>query len=308
MKKLFLLVVIFSFSAFSQDYVRVDATIQLYTKTLRNAEDLSRFISRDFSTEEDKVRAIYSWLINNVSYKPSEYKMFNYTFAKYRERNKKEEITREKIIERTLQTGRAVCEGYAFVFEKLCQLQGIDNYLIRGDTKSHFNDIGRSFKKNHMWNAAKIDGEWYLFDTTWGAGKYDEKFIKEPTYFYYKIAPEQLIKNHYPEMVEDSFLTSPISFTEFKRLPLIISNELLPEAIISPKEGVLNSNSSMNEIFFELKTKAPKQIQYAYDIIKETVPFIENDGILTFTIPVQIGSHSLLIYFDDEPVLGYKIE
>tara|TARA_R110002074_G_scaffold696_5_gene4019 strand:+ start:177007 stop:177933 length:927 start_codon:yes stop_codon:yes gene_type:complete len=308
MKKLLVILCFTSFLGFSQDYERVDATIELYPKTFKKAEDFSKFITRDFFTEEDKVRAIYTWLIQNVRYDPDEYKKFNYSFTNYRERNQKEEKTRAKIIERTLQNGIAVCEGYAFVFEKLCQLQGIENYLIQGDTKTHFKDIGRPFKKNHMWNATKIGDTWFLFDATWGAGKYNGKFIKEPSYFYYKTAPNQLIKSHFPEMIDDTFLNSAMTFSEFTQGPLIISPNLISEDIISPKNGTLYSNSSMNEIYFEIKTTAPKEIQYAYGDQKESVLFREKEGVIHFTVPVQMGHTSLLIYFDDKPVLGYKVE
>lgn len=308
MKKLLVIICFTSFFGFSQDYERVDATIELYPKTSKKAEDFSKFITRDFFAEEDKVRAIYTWLIQNVRYDPDEYKKFNYSFTNYRERNQKEEKTRAKIIERTLQNGIAVCEGYAFVFEKLCQLQGIENYLIQGDTKTHFKDIGRPFKKNHMWNAAKIGDTWFLFDATWGAGKYNGKFIKEPSYFYYKTAPNQLIKSHFPEMIDDTFLNSAMTFSEFTQGPLIISPNLISEDIISPKNGTLYSNSSMNEIYFDIKTTAPKQVQYGYGVQKESVLFREKDGVIHFTVPVQMGHTSLLIYFDDKPVLGYKVE
>ena len=66
----------------SQDYERVDATISLYPTSCKNPEELSKFISRDFISEEDKVRAIYSWIIQNVSYNPDEYKKFNYKFTR----------------------------------------------------------------------------------------------------------------------------------------------------------------------------------------------------------------------------------
>lgn len=297
-----------SLSTFSQDYERVDATIQLYPKKFNTPEEFSRFLTRDFTTEEDKVRAIYTWLIENVRYDPEEYKKFNYSFANYRERNQKEEKTRTKIIERTLKEGVAVCEGYAFVFEKMCQLQGIENYVIQGDIKTQFEDIGRPFRKRHGWNAAKIDGTWYLFDATWGAGKYHEKFIKQPSYFFYKTAPEQLIKSHYPEMVEDTFLSETISFEEFSKAPLLISPNLLREDILSPKGGTLLSFSSLSEIYFEIQAATPKEIEYAYGTTKESVLFSEKEGIIHFTVPVQVGHDSLLIYFDNEPVIGYKVE
>ncbi len=185
-----LMVAVFSgFGSIAQDYERIDASILLYPKYFDTPEQFSKFISRDFSTDEEKVRAIYSWIILNVSYDPEEYKRFNFNFKNLRERNAKEENTRAKVIQRTLNKGVAVCEGYAMLFEKMCELQGIQNYLVRGDIKSNFNDIDRPFKNSHMWNIAILDGETYLFDPTWGAGKYNGKFIREPSYFYYKTDP-----------------------------------------------------------------------------------------------------------------------
>ena len=296
-----------SLDSFSQDLERVDAVIQLYPETFESAEQFSKFLSRDFTSDSEKVRAIYGWLIQNVAYEPEEYKKYDYTFKNYRERNQKEEKIRAKIINRTLQTGKAVCEGYAFEFEKLCNMQGIENYLVRGDTKTQIKDIGRSFNKNHMWNAVKLEGTWSLFDATWGAGKYRVKFIKEPSYFYYAIAPEQLIKTHFPEMVEDSFLKTPIMFSEFTKRPIIISPEILPEDILSPAKGIVFSNSSQNEVYFEIQTAAPKEIQYAYGASKKSVLFSEKEGVLHFAVPIQLGSDTLIIYFDEKPVLAYKV-
>ncbi|MAO09210.1 MAG: hypothetical protein CL596_10910 [Alteromonas sp.] len=307
MKKLLFLVLLISLDSFSQDLERVDAVIQLYPETFESAEQFSKFLSRDFTSDSEKVRAIYGWLIQNVAYEPEEYKKYDYTFKNYRERNQKEEKIRAKIINRTLQTGKAVCEGYAFVFEKLCNMQGIENYLVRGDTKTQIKDIGRSFNKNHMWNAVKLEGTWSLFDATWGAGKYRVKFIKEPSYFYYAIAPEQLIKTHFPEMVEDSFLKTPIMFSEFTKRPIIISPEILPEDILSPAKGIVFSNSSQNEVYFEIQTAAPKEIQYAYGASKKSVLFSEKEGVLHFAVPIQLGSDTLIIYFDEKPVLAYKV-
>ena len=293
----------------AQDYERVDAIISLYPTTCKNPEELSKFISRDFISEEDKVRAIYSWIIQNVSYNPDEYKKFNYKFTNYRERNQKEENTRNKIINRTLQKGVAVCEGYSMLFERLCELQGIQNYLVRGDTKTNFNDIGRSFNKNHMWNVAYIDGKPFLFDPTWGAGKYHDKFIKEPSYFYYKTDPNLFIKSHYPDIFEDAFVSENISRTGFSNMPLLIDKELVLSDVETPKNGILFEDEYFGDIPFVIKDVAPKKISYAYD--QEIFPlenFKVEDGELTFNIPLQIGIKRILIYFDDQPALGYVIK
>jgi len=305
----FLFIMIFSNLLISQNYELVDATIELYPTTCNNPEELSKYISRDFITDEDKVRAIYSWIIQNVSYNPDEYKKFNYKFTNYRERNVKEENTRNKIINRTVQKGVAVCEGYAMLFERLCELQGIQNYLVRGDTKTNFNDIGRSFNKNHMWNVAFIDGKPFLFDPTWGAGKYHDKFIKEPSYFYYKTDPDLFIKSHYPDIFEDAFISDTISRNDFSVMPLLIKKNLVLSDLITPKSGILFEEEYYADISFSITNVSPKEISYSYG--GEIFPldkFTFEDEILMFNIPLQIGIKQLLIYFDNEPTLGYVIK
>jgi len=289
-----------------QDYERIDATIELYPTNFSSAEELSKFISRDFTSEEEKVRAIYTWIIRNVAYDPDEYKQFNYNFKNYRERNAKEEITRKKVIQRTLKKGIAVCEGYAMLFERLCELQSISNYLVRGDIKSNFNDIGRPFKKVHMWNVAMIDGQTFLFDATWGAGKYDGKFIREPSYFYYKTPPEQLIKTHYPHLQEDTFLTEIFTREDFAAIPLLINEKLLLSDIESPSHGVISSSDEM--INFSIRNIVPSTISYSFGNEKKTVTFSEIEGGIQFSVPIVLGKENLLIYFDDEPALGYKVK
>ncbi len=306
---IFFFVICFSKMLFAQDFERVDATILFYPKTCESPEEISKFITRDFQTKEEKVRAIYSWIIQNIAYEPNEYKKFDYRFSNYRERNKKEEITREKIISRTLQKGIAVCEGYAFLFERLCELQGITNYLVRGDTKTTIEGIGKEFNTNHMWNVAIIDGKSYLFDPTWGAGKYNQKFIKEPSYFYYKIPPEQFIKTHYPDIFEDAFISETMSKQEFSDMPLIIKKELLISDIIAPNKGIIYSEMYFNEIQFEIKNANPNKVTYSFGKeILHVSKLIQKENLLEFSVPLELGVKTLLIYFDDQPALGYRIE
>ena len=292
----------------AQDYERVDATIQLYPTSFNAPEELSAFITRDFLSEEEKVRAIYTWIISNIAYEPSEYKQFNYNFKNYRERNIKEEKTRKKIIERTLQKGIAVCEGYAMLFERLCELQGISSYLVRGDIKTNFNDIGRPFKNTHVWNVVTMDGESYLYDPTWGAGKYHGKFIKEPSYFYYKTPPYLLAKTHHPQMQEDAFLNENFSREDFSFMPLVIQEQLTLNDIESPKQGMISSREGDGYVNFSVKNVAPKEVTYTYGAEKMTLEFKETDGAISFVVPIELGKENLLIYFDDKPALGYKIK
>ncbi len=305
---LILFLIFLNATSFAQDYDRVDAILTMYPETFDSTEKLSKFITRDFASEEDKVRAIYTWIIQNIAYDPEEYKKFDYTFTNYRERNEKDEKLRAKIIERTLQKGIAVCEGYAMLFEKLCELQGIKNYLVRGDIKASFQDIGRPFKRVHMWNVVTIDGKPYLFDPTWGAGKYNGKFIKEPTYFYYKTPPELFIKTHYPDMAEDTFLDTILSREQFSERPLIIEQNLLAADIESPSKGVLLEDEYFGDILFSIKNINPENISYSYGTKIVAIEKVEREeNRIIFNVPLSIGAKTLLVYFDGKPALGYKI-
>lgn len=294
---------------FAQDFTQVDATIQFYPKNFNTVTELSNLISRDFTTDDHKIRAMYGWIIHNIAFEPDEYKVFDYSFKNYRERNIKEEDTRNKIIERTLQKGIAVCEGYAMLFEKLCELQGIQNYLVRGDIKTSFDDIGRDFKRIHMWNVVYIQEEAFLFDATWGAGRYIEKFIKEPSYDWYKTDPDVFIKTHYPDMLEDAYIDFILSKEVFAAMPLIINKDLLIPDVKRPEYGVIPSVENDKEITFLLKTAAPKTLSYSYNFgTKETITNVNSkDGYLEFQIKTKARSN-LILYFDGAPALAYKIE
>lgn len=58
--------------------------------------------------------------------------------------------------------GRAKCSGYSKAMKLLLNSAGIDSILVTG-VASDFSDE----PQNHMWNAVKIDGQWYFADVTW---------------------------------------------------------------------------------------------------------------------------------------------
>ena len=51
---------------------------------------------------------------------------------------------------------KALCEGYAKAFSYLCNLAGIENAIVTGETTVP-----------HMWNMVKLGGNWYHVDVTW---------------------------------------------------------------------------------------------------------------------------------------------
>ncbi len=298
------------FSAFAQDAQRVDQIITLYPKQLENPEQLAAFISRDFSHPQDKLRAIYGWIIQNIEYDPQEYKALDYNFTTVKERNKKQSKFREQLIDRVLDKGVAVCEGYAMLFERLCELQDIQSYLVRGDTKASLSDIARDFNTSHMWNIAFIDNNPYLFDPTWGAGRYNEQgFVKDPTYRYFMAPPQRFIRTHYPVDYTDTLLEDVISKDAFLRAPILIDKDIINATNLLPAQGVLSSMEVAGAWQFNVPYPEEVKVSYSFgDQINSLGNITPEDLQLQFNIPVRIGVEFLIVYFNDSPGLAYLIK
>lgn len=62
----------------------------------------------------------------------------------------------------SLVKGSCVCQGYADGCLVLCQAAGLEAVYVSGE------GIGSDGSSEpHGWNAVKVDGEWYMVDTTW---------------------------------------------------------------------------------------------------------------------------------------------
>ena len=90
--------------------------------------------------------------------------------------------------------GRAVCEGYAKATMYFCNLLGIDCIVVPGYIRSN----GTA----HLWNAVKLDGQWYFVDTTWGDEDFENsKRAPEVRYDYLCVSQEQIRGTHQVEEV-----------------------------------------------------------------------------------------------------------
>ena len=58
---------------------------------------------------------------------------------------------------------KSVCAGYADAFSVLCEVSELESARISGPTKEDGDGP-------HAWNMVKINGDWYLVDTTWEDG------------------------------------------------------------------------------------------------------------------------------------------
>jgi hypothetical protein len=203
-----------SFYSFSQNknsrFESVDAKISsLPAYKSDDLDSLSVLLTKDFSAEAEKVRAVYFWVANNISYNT----------PKFIERTKKaNELSKRRdeseSAEEIIHSRKAVCEGYSNLVKKLCNKSGIKCEVVEG--------IGRpdNFRGDlHAWNAVKINGEWKLLDATWSAGGID---VKDKTYHknfsdeFFLMSPSEFIKTHYPFDPVWQLLSPPVKRKEFE--------------------------------------------------------------------------------------------
>lgn len=144
---------------------------------------LAGYFRSRLASNEELVRAFYVWCGHNISYDAENM----YTFRTV-------DNPGQLVIE-TLISRKAVCQGYAAVFHELCQISGVESYIVHGYTRQN----GAVVNVNHAWIAARPRDEWKLYDPTWAAGIIrDGVFVPRFTNEYFQPDPARFIKTHMP--------------------------------------------------------------------------------------------------------------
>ena len=171
------------------------------------------------NTIEDKAKAIYDWICDNIVYD-----------------------TTKQIYdaETCLKTGRGVCQAYSELFCYMAESVGLVVDIIAGKTKKA--DGGISEDK-HAWvfvYTHAYDG--ILVDPTWGAGSVDgSRFVKSnDNSRWFNVSPYWMIFSHFPDKEHWAKLDIKITEDQFKNLPY-----LLPEKGIDGKDALFEGISKI---------------------------------------------------------------
>lgn len=250
MYRLLLFFFIVNSFTYAQEFSSIRAKVTSY-KGVRSVEKLANYIKEDFKTEENRVKALYSWLTNNVRYdlkefyNPNREKVTTFSYQTLEERDKKIEAINNKIVNETILKRRAVCEGYARTLAKVCSLLNIKNEIITGYVRTSINVINKPIAQpNHAWNAVKINNKWIYIDATWGAGaEFNGKWIKKFSSYYYDIPKRSYFKTHLPDETVWKLKVGRIDKETFYKQP-IYSNSFLNSNIElnNLQDGVLHIN------------------------------------------------------------------
>lgn len=174
-----------------------------------SAANLISYLTQVAQNDTEKARVIYRWIADRIEYDVDAY------LAHRLDKKDAAEV---------LKSRTSVCNGYATLFETLGREAGLEIVSIIGYAKGYKHPAGHAFDApNHAWNAIKIDGQWRLLDSTWGAGHVEgEKYLKALSEAYFLAPPEQLMFSHFPlEHAWQLQSTPRLSKSEFELLPSV---------------------------------------------------------------------------------------
>jgi hypothetical protein len=104
----------------------------------------------DNMTDYQREKAIYQWVVTNVSY--------DYDHYKDRDQLSPDSSTPYG----SLVNGKGICLGFATTFQLLMDMADMECITV----------VGASYysSEDHAWNQVRLNGEWYCVDSTWDTG------------------------------------------------------------------------------------------------------------------------------------------
>jgi len=301
------------------DYSKVDSYVLGLTRKYKDIGKLANDLTKDFDKDFEKVRAIFRWIAENISYDTKLSKVNKPKSFTYRTEQELKDILEQannKIINDVLRRKKGVCEGYSRLFKTLCHKAEIKTEIVKGYVKNLPQNIGKEInnQSNHTWNAVYLSNKWYLIDVTWASGYTDMKVTKFTKKFrpsYFLISPGKLILDHYPDDNKWQLLNKKISKKQFFNLPLIKIGFLKYDiSSFKPGQGVIKSKR--NEIIeFEYTTQKDITTIYVHknnDKYSQESDFTKNKNNYTFGYSFKSkGTYYFTIYLNKEPTIIYKI-
>lgn len=262
--KILLFFLIAFFAAFlihaQPQYEKVDSFARNFKASYTDAADLARQLTAPFQTDGEKARALFAWVAENIRYDYAKYKdglsKVRFSGQTIEEMEQQKQEWHEDQIRATLRKKKGVCSDYSRLYQRMCDVAGVECVTISGLTRSLRGRGGR-----HAWNAVRIDGKWRLVDATWGAGYIDDdtdKFIRRFSPGFFDTPPELLILDHLPNEEKWQLLDQPVSKADFKKQPLVNygSGDFGLQAF-APADGKLHKTNGKAEIRLKLGNPPP---------------------------------------------------
>lgn len=299
---------------------------QVKSVRARTPDSLAIRLTNGYASDLEKVRAIYSWICQNIAYNSNIYKPLNrrppFILAPMdtvSEWKPADEMVAQKVMDRQL----AVCDGYSRLFKVLCTYAGVQAEVINGYVRSNYGSAAERFRTNHSWNAVRIDSTWHLVDVTWAAGylTYNDEFVSKQNDFYFLTPPQDFVRDHFPEDLRWTLLEETPTLAEFRKMPFKIKSYIKYDIqSYSPRNGLVEAGVG-DTVVFSLSLKDVKRAKNTIsDPFLDTMMFVlsprsvfikpvkETDGEVFYSYIVDASTQWVNLLFNGDVVLRYSLQ
>ena len=186
------------------------AIMTISSEAEQSIASVAKYIVQQEDEPEQQIKAIHDYVLHRLTYDKDVL-----TTGKRPPQNAQAVFT----------SGKAVCEGYAKLFQAISRAAGLNVVYLIGKVRRDLvpsavisNPIHVLYPQYdwtlHAWNAVELNDSWYLVDTTWDDGNtYDTSYLMLP--------PEVMIISHLPELPVWQLLDKPIDTEGFSKSPLV---------------------------------------------------------------------------------------
>lgn len=316
MKKSLLLLLAFvvyniSFAQISiPKYKYVDDDVQkLGSFPKNNVAEIADAITRKFSSNEEKARAIFYWIANNIAIDPKAVKNQDQKF---------------KLPEKVIELRKATSLGFSLLVQEMCSYAKIRCLSVDGYVKNFATEINeKADEKNYSWNVVQLGQSpetWYYIDACHASGFIDKKFTtftKQFTSQYFFAEKKLFNLVYFPDNMAWQLGGGINNVKQFYALPIFGNYAIALEMTKpSPFTGLIkttiakpvlfsfsiNNDNTINKISILIGDEKKKQKE-------EPMNFDNNSGNIKFsytfkkedTFPIQI-------VVDGKVVLQYIVE
>jgi transglutaminase-like putative cysteine protease len=188
-------------------------------ETQVSIEEVGKYLAANIADKKQRVKAVHDFVVLRLTYDDD-------ALAKIEAHDYAHTPSQEA--KAVFDAKKGVCAGYAKLMTALGKAAGLEISYVTGyirDTRRRTTDNGTDAAikaalegYGHAWNAAKIDGTWYLIDATWDDPTGHAPTL-ESTYLF--TPPELFVHDHLPEKNSWQLLERPLSPGEFVRQPFI---------------------------------------------------------------------------------------
>lgn len=263
------------------DFDRIDQHARSAPARVTNdLHQLATYLSQPAANDREKVRSFYVWITNNIAYDVQ-------AFRQYRP-GRYEKVRPEEVLKKR----KAVCQGYAELFQALCQRKGIACYVVPGYSKGGYSENRDFSRGDHAWNAVKIDEQWYLLDVTWGSGGLNDQleFVKKFDEAYFLSDPAVFVQHHLPLDPVWQLLDCPVDMESF-----VTGKVTASSGASSDCPPVRSPDQVLREVGLEAQVLASAQRAYDFNpanVLPLVHAYMNRAHELMSRIPAQLRNRS----------------